>query len=126
MERGELVKRLDKFPNMVVDMAARISHLQYQSKNSWQKVHEFCIKYQDRLLYATDILISDSESDSSISKQAHDVWLNDWKFFATDEKMQSSEFEGDFKGLKLPREVIDKIYRTNAEKWFHGVIKKKR
>ncbi len=24
----ELAKRLDKFPNMVVDMAARISHLQ--------------------------------------------------------------------------------------------------
>ena len=42
-----------------------------------------------------------------------------------DEKMQSSEFEGDFKGLKLPREVIDKIYCPNAEKWFHGVIKKK-
>jgi len=122
----ELAKRLDKFPNMAVDMAARISHLQYQAKNNWQKVHDFCIKYQDRLLYATDILISDSESDSSVNKQAHDVWLSDWKFFATDEKMQTSEFEGDFKGLKLPREVIDKIYRTNAEKWFHGVIKKKR
>ena len=121
----ELAKRLDKFPNMAVDMAARISHLQYQAKNNWQQVHDFCIKYQDRLLYATDILISDSESDSSVNKQAHDVWLSDWKFFATDEKMQSSEFEGDFKGLKLPREVIDKIYRTNAEKWFHGVIKKK-
>ena len=38
--------------------------------------------------------------------------------------MQSSEVEGDFKGLKLPREVIDKIYHTNAEKWIPGVRKK--
>src|SRR3954452_17272778 len=111
----ELAKRLNKFPNMAVDMAARISHLQYQAKNNWQKVHDFCIKYQDRLLYATDILISDSESDSSVNKQAHDVWLSDWRFFTTDEKMQSPEVDGDFRGLRLPREVIDKIYHTNAE-----------
>ncbi len=122
----ELAKRLDKFPNMAVDMAARISHLQYQAKTNWQKVHDFCIKYQDRLLYATDILITGSESDSSVKKEAHDTWLNDWKFLTTDEKMQSSQFEGMFTGLKLPREVIDKIYRINAEKWFHRIIKKKK
>lgn len=78
----ELAKRLDKFPDIAVDMAARISHLQYQAKNNWQKVHDFCIKYQDRLLYATDILISNSESPSSVKKQAHDTWLNDWRFFS--------------------------------------------
>ncbi len=33
----ELSKRLDKFPNMAVDTAARISHLQYQAKTNWQK-----------------------------------------------------------------------------------------
>jgi hypothetical protein len=32
--------------------------------------------------------------------------------------MNSNSFEGDFKGLNLPKEVIDKIYRKNAEKWF--------
>ena len=121
----ELAKRLDKFPNMAVDMAARISHLQYQAKINWQKVHDFCIKYQDRLLYATDMVITGAESDSSVKKQAHDTWLNDWRFFTTGEQMQSSQFEGDFKSLMLPREVIDKIYRQNAEKWFHRVIKYK-
>jgi hypothetical protein len=119
----ELAKRLDKFPNMAVDMAARISHLQYQAKTNWQKVHDFCIKYQDRLLYATDILINGNESPAAIKKQAHDTWLNDWKFFTTDENMQASEVEGGFKGLKLPRAVIDKIYDKNAERWLPGVIK---
>src|SRR4051812_14616651 len=51
----ELGKRLDKFPNMAVDMAARLPHLQYQSATDWQKVHDFFIKYQDRLIYATDL-----------------------------------------------------------------------
>jgi predicted TIM-barrel fold metal-dependent hydrolase len=119
----ELAKRLDKFPNMAVDMAARISHLQYQAKTNWQKVHDFCIKYQDRLLYATDILVNSTESPLTIKKQVHDTWLNDWRFFTTDEKMQASEVEGDFKGLKLSRTVIDKIYHKNAEKWFPGVKK---
>ncbi len=119
----ELAKWLDKFPNMAVDMAARISHLQYQAKTNWQKVHDFCIKYQDRLLYATDILVNSTESPLTIKKQVHDTWLNDWRFFTTDEKMQASEVEGDFKGLKLSRTVIDKIYHKNAEKWFPGVKK---
>ncbi|MEP6596510.1 MAG: amidohydrolase family protein [Ginsengibacter sp.] len=121
----ELAKRLDKFPNMAVDMAARISHLKYQAKINWQKVHDFLVNYQDRLLYATDILISGSERDSSVKKQTHDTWINDWKFFTTDEKMESPDFDGGFKGLKLPREVINKIYRTNAEKWFPGFMKNK-
>ena len=100
----ELAKRLDKFPNMAVDMAARISHLQYQAKTNWQKVHDFCIKYQDRLLYATDIVVNGTESPSAIKKQAHETWLSDWKFFTTNEKMQVPEVEGGFKGLKLPRD----------------------
>jgi hypothetical protein len=31
--------------------------------------------------------------------------------------------ENTFKGLHLPREVVDKIYRKNAEKWVPGVLK---
>ena len=119
----QLAKRFDKFPNMAVDMAARITHLQYQAKTNWQKVHDFCITYQDRLLYATDILVNETDSTEAIKKQAHGTWLNDWKFFTTNEKMQSPEVEGGFNGLKLPRTVIDKIYRKNAERWFPGVIK---
>ena len=69
---AELAKRLDKFPNMAVDMAARISHLKYQAKTNWQEVHDFCVKYQDRLLYATDLQTNDTEDPSSVRKQAHD------------------------------------------------------
>ncbi|HTF27351.1 MAG TPA: amidohydrolase family protein [Flavitalea sp.] len=115
----ELAKRLDKFPNMAVDMAARIVHLEYQASDNWQKVHDFMIKYQDRLLYATDGGI---EANADINKNdMHSRYVSDWAFFTSGDTMTSKDFKQSFKGLKLPRQVIDKIYRTNAEKWFPGI-----
>jgi hypothetical protein len=32
--------------------------------------------------------------------------------------MSSDLIDGDFNGLKLPKEVIDKIYAANAKKWY--------
>jgi len=39
--------------------------------------------------------------------------------------MHNGQVKGEFKGLKLPRQVIDKIYRKNAEKWLPGITKRK-
>jgi len=115
----ELAKRLDKFPNMAVDMAARIVHLEYQAAGNWRKVHDFMIKYQDRLLYATD---GGVEANVDINKNdIHARKINDWQFFTSNDTMTSADFDQSFKGLKLPKQVIDKIYRTNAKKWFPGI-----
>lgn len=114
----ELARRLDKFPKMAVDMAARIPHLQHQSQHDREKVRNFIIKYADRLIYATDGgLYADSDPDKSRRNQ-HNAWLRDWQYFATSETMTTPEVNGEFKGLQLPREVIDKIYYKNAVKWF--------
>ena len=119
----ELAKRLDRFPNMAVDMAERISHLQYQAVTDWQKVHDFFIKYQDRLIYATDQRVDSTQIPSQRNSEARESWLRHWKFFTSDEKMKVPKVEKEFKGLKLPREVVDKIYRKNAEKWFPEMAK---
>jgi predicted TIM-barrel fold metal-dependent hydrolase len=117
----ELAKRLDKYPNMAVDMAARIGDLQFQVKNDRQKVYGFFIKYQDRLLYGTDIIVTESSDVANAKKSAHQRWTNDWRFFVTDDVISTSKF--DVRGLKLPREVVDKIYRRNAETWLPGMAK---
>ncbi len=114
----ELAKRLDKFPNMAVDMAARIPHLQHQSKLDREKVRQFLIRYQDRIIYATDSGISPDANIENEKKDLHNTWINDWKYFVTDETLTSPHVNGDFQGLQLPRTVIDKIYRENAMKWF--------
>lgn len=117
----ELAKRLDRFPNMAVDMAERIAHFQYQAITNWQKVHDFVIKYQDRLIYATDIIVDGTKTPSQMEEHAHNLRVNDWKFFTTSEKIRNAQVEGEFQGLKLPKTVIDKIYRTNAERWIPGI-----
>jgi len=114
-----LAKRLDKFPYMAVDMAARISHLQYQSKSNREKVRNFIIKYHDRLIYATDSGISSTSVPEESKNELHKRWLSDWKYFATDQSMTVNEVDGEFQGLKLPKTVMDDIYRNNAIKWFN-------
>jgi hypothetical protein len=108
---------------MAVDMAARIVHLQVQSQKNWQKVHNFMIKYQDRLIYATDQSVLKDGLEPKISESIHHTRQLDWKFFTSYDEMSVRSFSGTFKGLKLPKQVIDKIYHTNAEKWFPGIHK---
>jgi len=109
-----LAARLDKFPNMAVDMAARICHLQYQSATDRERVRNFCIKYQDRLLYGTDLSDDGNRSSEELGNGMHKTWINDWKYFTTDDEMTVGDFRGSFTGLKLPKEVIRKIYSGNA------------
>lgn len=111
----EVSKRLDRFQNMAVDLA-RMPNLYLHAKNDWQKTRDFFIKYQDRLVYATDVQVGNTTDPASLKKSAHDSRIRYWRFFATNEKMNESNV-GEFKGLKLPREVVDKIYLTNALRW---------
>jgi predicted TIM-barrel fold metal-dependent hydrolase len=113
-----LAARFDKFPNMAVDMSARICHLQFQSAKDRERVRSFIIKYQDRLLYGTDEGYRGSNNPDSFKKGMHDIWVDDWRYFATDSKMTSDKFDGKFQGLKLPKEVINKIYHENAIIWY--------
>jgi predicted TIM-barrel fold metal-dependent hydrolase len=113
-----LAKRLDKYPNMAVDMSARICHLQYQSAQDRKRIRDFCIKYQDRLLYGTDTDDNGNADPERFRKNMHDTWMDDWKYFTSDEEMTSDKFRGKFTGLKLPKKVVDKIYSRNAIKWY--------
>ncbi len=108
----ELAKRLDKFPNMYVDLT-RMSNLKLHTFNNRKKTREFFIKYQDRLIYGTDSSINSSTNPSQFKKNIHDRWVNEWKFYVTDEKINLENF-GDLRGLKLPIAVVDKIYAKNA------------
>jgi hypothetical protein len=114
----ELALRLDRFSNMAVDMAARIPHLQHQTRLDREKVRQFFIKYQDRIIYATDSGISEGSNSENEKKDLHNTWFNDWKYFVTDSTLTSPHVNGDFQGLRLPKKVVDKIFRENARRWF--------
>ena len=116
----ELAKRFDRFPNMKADLAARIGHLQYQSLSNRERIRNFLIKYQDRVLYGSDMTINKHDTSYTlISRGLRARWFDHWAYLATDSMFIVKDLGGQkVKGLQLPREVIDKIFSKNAEQFF--------
>lgn len=121
-----LAKFLDEFPNARVDLAARMTEVQYQSNHDYEKVRAFFIKYQDRLMYGSDLTMNPETDEkmpaqnppnsglAEFGKVAHDVWLSDWKYLATNEAQNIQQIHANVEGLALPKGVIDKIFYKNA------------
>src|SRR5699024_1409253 len=81
----EVSKRLDKFPNLAIDLAERISHLEYHTAHDRSEVIEFFNKYQDRIIYGTDIIDDPDISAPDIAKELKRRWKKHWLFLSTDE-----------------------------------------
>lgn len=109
---------LDRFPNASVDLAARMSHLQYQSIRDREQMRAFFIRYQDRLLYGTDLTFNEDTDPVRFRRVAHEIWVSDWHYLATTESQHIASLDVDVTGLALPRDVIDKLYYGNAMRVF--------
>ena len=110
----EIARRLDQYPNMNMDLAERVCHLQHQAIENHQEVYNFMIKYQDRLIYGSDMVFTDSKSEEEQFNELERRWKSQWQFFTQTNMQNTWEVYGPFKGLGLPKEVIDKIYFRNA------------
>lgn len=117
---NRLAAFLDAHPNAAVDMAARMTNLQYQSHRDREKVRDFFIRYQDRILYGSDLTFDPETQAAEFRKEAHAAWLSDWSYLATAETRRVDDIDADVRGLQLPRSVIDKIYWSNARWTFFG------
>jgi hypothetical protein len=53
-----------------------------------------------------------------LRREAHATWLRDWRYLNTDETFRVPELDAPVRGLGLPRDVVRKIYSSNAERWF--------
>jgi predicted TIM-barrel fold metal-dependent hydrolase len=123
-----LAKFLDTYPNATVDLAARMTQVQYQSKSDRDKVRQFFIHYQDRILYGTDLTQSPADTAeraqnppvgaAGFPKEADAFWRSDWTYLATARVQHIDAIEADVKGLALPKPVVDKIYYENARRVF--------
>jgi len=96
---------LDKFPNMYVDTAERISELGRQPYTA----RDFLYKYQDRVLYGTDLFPNDANI------------MGNCRFFETrDEYFQYNSWDEhnqgrwNIYGVGLPDDILKKIYYENA------------
>ena len=101
-------KWLDTYPNMFIDIDARISELGRQPYSA----RKFFIKYQDRIMFGTD------------TTPRRDAYRMYYRFLETDDEYfdcagghQRQGFWMIY-GIFLPKAVLEKIYRTNAERLF--------
>ena len=109
-------RHFDQYPNFAIDMAARMEYLMMAPPD---KVRAFLIKYQDRVLYGTDLDVNPDAKISEVLEEWQATYARDWKYLATDAKFTSEGRE--VQGLNLPPEVLTKIFRTNAQRWIPGL-----
>ena len=103
---------LDEFPNLHVDLAARIGELGRQPYTA----RAFFLKYADRIMFATD------------GPRSPERLLPHWRFLETfDEYFPYAENpfppQGfwNIYGLGLPDDVLKKVYHENAARLIPGV-----
>lgn len=103
---GRVSMWLEKYPNMYVDIDARISELGRQPYTA----RKFMIRHQDRVLFGTD---------TRPNAEAYRVY---YRFLETDDEYfdpsPSHHQQGRWMiyGIHLPDEVLEKIYNKNALK----------
>ncbi len=102
------------FPNVRFDLApGREMYGQFmQQPDAWR---DFFIRYQDRIVYGTDL--SDGDSEFEINKN-HGRYSLPHACLETDAPFDFLGIQG--VGIKLPDDALDKIFATNFER-FVGV-----
>lgn len=113
----QMAQRFDRYHNFAVDTAARVPYFMLQPRD---KVRAFLIKYQDRILYGTDLVVLPKDDTRKAIAEWNSTYARDWKFFATD---QTVEYKGrTYRGLALPEPVLRKIFHDNAVHWYPGIL----
>lgn len=105
----QLGRMLDSYPNLYADISARFSEV----ANIPRYMNRFFEKYQDRLLYGTDLGFSPGMYRATFRILEtgdehfynHNVFPRHWSL----------------NGLALSDEVLEKVYRTNAKNLFESL-----
>lgn len=119
---AEVARRLDQFPNLAVDTSARLGDL---ARHNTGTVREFCIRYQDRILFGTDqgfegrFSAMTKEERCRELREATDRFREHFDFFASGEELSVGGYHT--QGVALPPDVADRILCENARAWYPGI-----
>jgi predicted TIM-barrel fold metal-dependent hydrolase len=107
----EVAKRLDAYPNLYVETAARINDLAMQPSD---RVRAFMILYKDRIMWGTDF------GEGSTTRAAlESSFSQHWRYYAGADTVTLGSARGwhrTVQGLALPREVLEQFAHRNAER----------
>jgi predicted TIM-barrel fold metal-dependent hydrolase len=114
---GNVSDCLDRFPNMTVDIAARIGELGRQPRTA----RRFFDKYQDRILFGTDATPHGDETPQQVyNEKLYEIY---YRFLETDDEYfdyapANVPPQGRWRiyGIDLPETILKKVYNQNAER----------
>lgn len=120
----DAAKLLDRCPNIYMDIAARVPEI---GRHPVDKARAFFIKYQDRILFGTDLIVTPHSMQlGSVSKEpptfedALRFYAIHRRYFETADRNfdHPTPIQGRWKinGINLPHEVLYKIYYANADR----------
>jgi predicted TIM-barrel fold metal-dependent hydrolase len=115
---------LTRYPNMMVDLAARIPEI---GRHDPERVRRLFIKHQDRILFATDfqvldrlILGSSGDEPPPSDADAEVFFAKEWRWLETRDRNwpHMTPIQGDWtiSSISLPNSVLRKVYFDNARK----------
>ena len=125
-QRSRLADLLDRYPNVCVDLTPGIE-MYHNFSAAIEETRDFFIKYQDRILFGTDIgaraLLTSPQTDIQLSESRERVTLirnfleNPGEFYLNPNGgFLFGNLQAPFHGLGLPESVLQKIYHQNFEK----------
>jgi len=112
---ANVAENLDRFPNMTVDIAARIGELGRQPRTA----RKFLERYQDRVLFGTDATPRGDEFPQQVfNDQLYEIY---YRFLETDDEYfdyapAKIPPQGRWRiyGINLPETILRKVYFENA------------
>ena len=115
---------LDRYPNLMADLAARIPEI---GRHDPAQVRRLFLKHQDRILFGTDFMVYDrlilgssGNEPPPTDEQAGTFYAKHWRWFETLDRNweHMTPIQGDWtiSSIGLPASVLRKIYFDNARK----------
>ena len=106
---------LDRFPNMHVELAARVGELGRQPRTA----RRFFDKYQDRIMFGTDAVPHGDETPQQV--YGDELYKIYYRFLETDDEYfdyapapKPPQGRWRIYGIDLPDTILEKVYNANA------------
>ena len=120
-----LQTRLDRFPHYIVDSSATKWIVRAIAEQSASRVRDFFIRNQDRILFGSDLVVGEKYNHDHYASRywVHQkLWESDFNGLSPIEDPDAANGKPRLVGLDLPVEVLEKMYRTNAQRWLFGQV----
>lgn len=107
-----LGKLLDEHPSFNTDLAPGIEMLHNFTQNR-PATREFFLKYQDQIVFGTDVGMGDNATGIGRGPMVRRFIETDDQFPVPEDPYMTPDDRPDLKGIKLPAEVLKKIFAEN-------------